>query len=311
MSLDLRSVQLFLRAAATGGIGRAGREMGLSATAATQRLRALEEDLGTRLFARSTRRLALTTDGALFLEHATRLMADVEEARAALAGTQRVAGTLRVTASATFGRRYIAPWIGDFLAAHPDLRIELELTDSVQDMVERGFDLAIRVGALSDSRLVARRLAPGRRLVVAAPAYLARRGSPADVADLAGHDCLIEAGRRIWRFRLADGREVAVHVTGRYETNHGEAISDAARAGQGIAVKSLWDIAEDLRDGRLVALLDGVVPLPEWSIWAVQPSATLTPARVRRFVDALQHRIGRPVPVWEAPPGIAADAQRG
>ncbi|MEM6492416.1 MAG: LysR substrate-binding domain-containing protein, partial [Pseudomonadota bacterium] len=185
MAIDEKSLALFLHAAAEGGLARAGREIGLSPTATTQRLQALEAELGVKLLNRTTRAVSLTPEGALFIDHARRILGAYEEARTAMSGeTGAVRGELRVTVSASFGRRYVAPQIAAFLAEHPDVSVKLQMTDAMVDIVEAGFDLAIRVGALPDSSLVAQRLAPSPRVVIASPAFVNRVGAPRTPADL-------------------------------------------------------------------------------------------------------------------------------
>lgn len=286
MSFDEKSLALFLRAARIGALGKAGRDLGLSPTAASQRLQALEADLGVVLFHRTTRAIALTAEGEAFHEHARRILAEMEDARTALAGeTGAVKGELRVTVSASFGRRHVAPQIAAFLAEHPELSVRLEMTDAMVDIVEAGHDLAIRIGALPDSSLVAQRLAPSPRVVVASPRHLAGGAAPRTPADLAGLSCLTQGGRRLWRFRAPDGREEEVRVTGRFDTNHGDTLAAAAIGGLGFAQKSLWDVKHAIADGRLTTVLDDYVVLPEASIWAVRPPGRRAPPRVRAFID--------------------------
>ncbi|MBK1616279.1 LysR family transcriptional regulator [Rubrivivax gelatinosus] len=292
----LDDLNLFLRVLDEASISAAARALDLSPAVASQRLARLEKDLGVRLLHRTTRRLHPTPEGLALAEQGRGLVADLD----ALVGGLRqsggqVAGTLRVTTSATFGRLYLSPLLPEFLALHPQLRISVDLDDRVVDLVSAGYDLAIRIGALDDSTLVARRLAPNRRVLVASPDYLKRRGTPQVPADLAAHDCLLLTGTqgRQTHWLLADGRggETAVRVRGRVESNFGELLRDAAVAGAGIALHSTWHVAEDLRAGRLQLVLPDYPPATT-GIWAVMPQRRLLPPRVREFVEFLAGRFG-------------------
>jgi len=214
---------------------------------------------------------------------------------------QEIAGTLRMTMSASFGRQYVSPRLPAFLARHPKLRLSIHLSDNVVDLVSEGFDLAIRIGALDDSRLVARRIAPNRRVVCASPDYLRRRGRPRTPGDLADHDCLLlfgSGGRQdVWRLGTPTGGEVAVRVQGRFESNFGEVLRDASLAGEGIVIHSLWHVADDLRAGRLEVLLPDY-PLATTAISAVMPQRRLVPPRVRAFTEFLIEEFGDDPP-WE------------
>ncbi|MGX6568178.1 LysR family transcriptional regulator [Cupriavidus necator] len=299
-------IGLFLRVLDLGSISAAARSLDLSVAVASQRLQRLERELGVRLLHRTTRRLHATPEGAVLAEQGRALVADLEALGTSLrqAGTG-VSGTLRVTTSSSFGRLYISPLLPEFLALHPGLTLSVNLTDNVLDLVSAGFDLAIRIGALDDSTLVARRLANNRRLLCAAPDYLRRRGTPRTPQDLARHDCLVLVGSQgrqdVWRLGDGAGGEIAVRVRGRIEANTGELLSDAALAGFGIALHSTWHVCADLRAGRLVQVLPDY-PLADTGIYAVMPQRRLVPPRVRAFVDFLAGRFGD-TPPWEQPHG--------
>lgn len=299
MDLDLATVRLFMRVAALRAIGRAGQEQGYSAATTTQRLQALEAELGVSLLSRTTRSVTLTQDGERFLAHARSILGAVEDARLDLSGGEtRIKGMLRVTASATFGRQYIAPHIPQFLQQHPDAHIDLQLTDSVLDIVEHGFDLSVRVGTLASSTLRARKLADNPRALVAAPAYIERHGAPASPVDLASHDCILLGDEQSWGFETAQGKTERVSVSGRFQCNHGEAILRAACSGVGIAVKSLWDAGDAIARGDLVVLMSDFRVWPEWNIWAVRPPSPLVPARTRVFTEFLQEKF-RTLPAYQ------------
>ena len=289
MSLELSTLELFVRVAALGAFGKAGREFALSPTAATQRIKGLEAELGGKLFNRTTRAVALTADGEVFLGHARRIIGSVEDARSDLSGgTTNIKGELRVAGSASFGRRYIAPYIAEFLRAYPNVRVRLELGDGVVDIVEQGFDLALRIGTLTSSSLVARKLAQNPRLLVASPAYIESAGRPRRPEDLASHNCLVLAGNRNWKLRESAGELHEVRVAGNFTTNYGEVVTEAALADAGIALKSLWDIRHLLAEGSLLPLLDAYTVEPVWSLWAVRPPGQTVPARVRAFIDFME-----------------------
>lgn len=292
MALDEKSLALFLLAAAEGGLAKAGRELGLSPTATTQRLQALEADLGVKLLNRTTRAVSVTPEGGLFAEHARRILSAYEAARTAMSGeTGAVRGELRVTVSASFGRRYVAPQIAAFLATHPDVTVKLQMTDAMVDIVESGFDLAIRVGALPDSSLIAQQLAPSPRVVIASPALVARIGAPKTPADLAAKPCLTQDGGRLWRFRNPNGTESEVRVTGPFDSNHGDMLAAGAIGGVGFAIKSYWDVKRRIDDGQLTTVLDDYQVLPIPAIWAVRPPGGAAPPRVRAFVEFLKAAI--------------------
>ncbi|CAJ97041.1 Transcriptional regulator, LysR-family [Cupriavidus necator] len=299
-------IGLFLRVLDLGSISAAARSLDLSVAVASQRLQRLERELGVRLLHRTTRRLHATPEGVVLAEQGRALVDDLEALGTSLrqAGTG-VSGTLRVTTSSSFGRLYISPLLPEFLALHPGLTLSVNLTDNVLDLVSAGFDLAIRIGVLDDSTLVARRLANNRRLLCAAPDYLRRRGTPRTPQDLARHDCLVLVGSQgrqdVWRLGDGAGGEIAVRVRGRIEANTGELLSDAALAGFGIALHSTWHVCADLRAGRLVQVLPDY-PLADTGIYAVMPQRRLVPPRVRAFVDFLAGRFGDNPP-WEQPHG--------
>ena len=249
-----------------------------------------------------TRRLHPTPEGAALAEQGRVLVEELETLGAGLReAAQEIAGTLRMTMSASFGRQYVSPRLPAFLARHPKLRLSIHLSDNVVDLVSEGFDLAIRIGALDDSRLVARRIAPNRRVLCASPDYLHRRGRPRTPGELADHDCLLlfgSGGRQdVWRLGTPTGGEVAVRVQGRLESNFGEVLRDASLAGEGIVIHSLWHVADDLRAGRLEVVLPDY-PLATTAISAVMPQRRLVPPRVRAFTEFLIEEFGDDPP-WE------------
>lgn len=302
LNMDHHDLALFLRVLDQGSISAAARSLDISVAVASQRLKRLERELGVRLLHRTTRRLHPTPEGLELAEQGRALVEDLEALTSGLRQSAGgVCGTLRVTMSAAFGRECISPLLPEFMASHPHLRLYTHLSDEMVDVVGAGFDLAIRIGALGDSSLVARRIASNRRLLCASPGYLRQHGRPRAPQDLAKHDCLLLAGRNgrqdVWRLTDRRGREHAVRVTGRFESTLGELIHDAVLAGQGIAWHSLWHVHEELRAGRLEVVLPEYT-LPESAIWAVMPQRRLVPPRVRAFADFLIGKLGDPPP-WE------------
>lgn len=306
MSFDPKSLALFVRVAALGAIGKAGAELGLSRTAATQRIRDLEGLLGTQLLHRTTRSVALSADGEVFLAHARRILAEIDETFSNLQKDPvTVGGELRVASSASFGRKHLAPLVGDFLALYPKLSLQLHLSDTAFDIVENGFDLAIRLGELSPSSLKARCIGNSTRIVVASPSYLERCGRPETPDDLRRHNCIIRSDVRIWTKRGPNGRVEDVKVAGNFGTNLAEAVTEAALSGVGLARKCRWEVAEHLESGALKVVLPDYTVLPEWSIFAVRPPAPTLPIRVRLFTDFIADLFAKtPALMSTAPRGV-------
>ncbi len=294
MSFDLKSLELFVRVATLGALGRAGEELHLSPTATTQRIQMLEAELGAKLLNRTTRAVSLTPDGEVFLEHAKKVLESVEDARNAVSTSQdRVSGELRVTTSAAFGRSQIIPHIGAFLTQFPDVTLKLDLNDTVVDIIEQGYDLAIRVGVLTSSTLLARKLAPNPRLLVATPAYLKMYGVPKTPSDLKSHNCIVLGETRNWALQDQNGNISEVRVHGSFTTNFGEAVTETVRQSVGIGLKSIWDISEQLDNGELVRVLPHHTVSPDWQIWAVRPPGRVAPPRVQVFTRFLEDQFRR------------------
>ncbi|WP_028311344.1 LysR family transcriptional regulator [Derxia gummosa] len=287
----LKQLQTFVAVANRGTLAAAAAAEGVVPAVIGRRLDALEARLGVRLFQRTTRRLSLTAEGGAFLEDVQRVLGELEAIEgAASAGGGRIDGHLRVTAPAGFGRKHVAPWVPGFVQAHPGLSFALDLTDRIVDLVHDGYDCGIRIGDLPDSSLVSFRLAENRRLVVAAPDYLARRGTPATPDDLRHHDCLGLSGPggvRPWLFAGGRGGTRAVKVPSVLDCSDASAITDWARAGHGLAWRSLWEVEDDLGTGALVAVLTEFAA-PANGIYAVVPQRKHLPARVRAWVDWLR-----------------------
>jgi len=297
---DLLDIAVFVRAAALGNLSAAARDLGLSTSTASARLGRLEQSLGSRLLHRTTRRLALTADGERFLPHAEQLLATADLASESVGtSAEHPRGQLRVTAPASFGRQHVSPALPEFLAAYPDITLDLRLTDQVIGLVDASIDVALRMGVLPDSTLVARALAPSHRVICASPAYLHRHGVPRHPDDLRQHNCLVLADQSAWRFNTPLG-ETVVNVRGNLRVDNGEVLRDAVVAGVGISLKSTWDVGPLLRSGALETVLDEYPVVPAVSIWAVFPSRHLVPPKTRAFVDFFAERFGNP-PYWDRP----------
>ena len=296
----LDSIATFVRVAELASFTLAAQALGISRTVASDRVMALEARLGVKLLHRTTRRVSLTEAGVAYLDRARQALAMLEEAEAEAAHlTARPRGVLRVNAPVTFGFRHVAPAVASYLAANPDLGVELTLTDRMVNLLEEQVDVVVRVGRLVDSSLVARRLAPCRIVVCAAPSYIAARGMPLHPAELARHDCLsyaYAAEGDLWRFER-DGQQEAVRVSGRVWSNNGDALYHAALEGLGILLNPTFIIGEALRDGRLVPVLPGWAA-PALSVNAVYPPNRFLPAKTRGFIDHLAARFG-PAPYWD------------
>lgn len=281
-------MQVFVRVVETGRLAAAARDLGLSSAVVSRRLAALERRLGVRLLNRTTRSLALTDEGADFHAHCRRLLAELEDAEAQAARGGRTAlGALHISSTAAFARR-LAPLLRAFRCEHPGVSVRLHVSDAVVNLVDGGFDLAVRFGTLDDSSLIARELAPNYRVICAAPDYLDARGRPTSIADLNDHDCILmgDPPSTLWHF--ADGR--SVHVGGAYACNDGEIAHLWAREGAGLVVKSIWDVQADIEAGRLEIVLADT-PLPASPIHAVYPHRRHVAPKVRLCVAFLRERL--------------------
>ena len=295
-------LQVFSRAVALGSLSAAARALGMSQTMATKHVDALEQRLGVKLLHRRTRSLALTENGRRYLESAERILSEWEEAEAtASAERVEVSGMLRVNAPLSFGFRQIAPLMPALARQHPGLIVDLGLNDRRVDLVEEGWDVAVRIGAISDQGLIARRIAPSRLMLCAAPAYLAHHGTPRRVPDLERHNCLIytlshRLGSGHWDFGR-DGKASAA-VRGNLRASNGDALVAAAVAGQGIFYEPSFLVGDAVRTGELVHLRLDHPPLALHGVFAVHAGPRRPPAKVRAFIDFLAASFG-PSPPWE------------
>jgi DNA-binding transcriptional LysR family regulator len=301
MADTLTEMSVFSRVVAAGSLSAAARELGLSPAVISRRLAALESRLGVRLINRTTRSLHLTDEGTAYLETCNRILSEIEEADAAVAaGRGEPQGILRVALPASFGNQHVAPLVPGFAARYPKVQLALSLSDRYVNVIEEGFDLAVRIAELEDSSLAARKLAPNRRVVVASPEYLRRHGAPRSPAELAQHNCVTTAAdfAMTWDYRAPDGSAGSVRVAGRYACDNWEVLRDWALAGLGIALKSTWDVRRHLEDGSLVPLLPGYTFASDVAIWAVYPHRRHLSAKTRVFIDFLAESFG-PEPYWD------------
>ncbi len=289
----LEGLPVFVRVVREGSFSAAARVLELTPSAVSKQIGRLEDRLTVRLFNRTTRRLSLTEEGAAFYERASRILADLEDAAESVSSLKAVPrGRLRVTLPTAFGILHLLPALPDFIARHPEVTLEIDLNDRFVNMIEEGFDLALRVGDLEDSSLIGRRLAANRRVLAAAPAYLAGRPAPQRPEDLAGHDCLVytyRAQRHDWHLVDDAGNESLVSVTGKLETNNPMMLREAALSGLGVVLLPLWIVGPDLKAGRL----ERILPTHHWpdsAIHAVYPPGRHLSAKVRSFVDFLVER---------------------
>ena len=286
----LDAMAVFVAIAEAGSLSAAARRLDVPLTSVSRKLAALERALDARLVSRTTRRLALTEEGRTYFERCKRILGDVEEAELALGESQSTpAGRLVVSAPTLFGRVCLAPLVPKFLVAHRRVDLDLDLSDRYVDLVDEGVDVALRIGRLADSSLVARRLGEFRRVVCGAPDYLARRGTPKAPDDLAAHDCIaftMLQERSEWHFAGADGREIAVRVPARLRANSADAVLEAALGGGGLALAPSWQVREHVRAGRLKLVLARFATRPA-PIHALYPHARLLSAKTRAFVDFL------------------------
>ncbi|WP_312230831.1 LysR family transcriptional regulator [Pseudomonas sp.] len=281
----------FVAVAECGQFTAAAERLGLSSSQVSRQIARLEERLHTRLFYRTTRKVALTEAGQTFLQHCQRLQDAREEALNAigdLGGEPK--GLLRMTCAVAYGERFIVPLVTTFAARHPRLCVDIELSNRTLDLVQDGFDIAVRLGRLQDSRMLATRLAPRRMYLCASADYLQRYGRPHSLSELARHNCLIGSSD-VWTFQL-EGREASQRVNGNWRCNSGQAVLDAALAGLGLCQLPDYYVLEHLRSGALVSLLDNHQP-PNTAVWALYPQQRHLSPKVRQLIDALRYGLAQ------------------
>ena len=291
----LRGMTIFVAVIEAGTMAGAAKTLGVSATVVSSWIAHLEETLGVRLLKRTTRRAQITQEGREYYHRCKQILADIEEAGEAVTrGTSTPRGVLRISAPVALGRKQIAPLVPIYKQRYSEVRIELILSDRMVDLEEESFDLAVRSWRPKDSTLIARRLGPLHRVVCAAPSYLERYGAPRTPADLTGHRCLVlGAGVRsedIWSFEGEMGLE-NVKVSGDLSSNSTEVIEEWALAGMGLAMKSTWDVEDEIRDGHLVAVLSESM-IQDHGLYVLYPARQYLPARVRTFIDFMAGQLG-------------------
>jgi len=291
------AINAFTRVVETGSFARAADRLGVSVSSVSRHVTELEAHLGTRLLNRTTRSLSLTEAGRAFHERCVQLLADLDEAEASAgAGTAVPRGTLRLTCGVTFGTHYLAPAIAEFAERFPDLRFDVDLSDRIVDLVDEGFDAAVRIGAVGGQNLVARRIGSTQMVCCASPAYLARHGEPRTPDELAGHACLVyeyAPQREMWPFVDTAGRERKLRIAGPMHSNNGAFLAALAIAGRGIDYEPDFIVGPDVRAGRLVPILRAFAP-PAAGIHVVYPSRRHLSAKVRAFADFMIERFHEP-----------------
>lgn len=281
----------FVAVAECGQFTAAAERLGLSSSQVSRQIARLEERLHTRLFYRTTRKVALTEAGQTFLQHCQRLQDAREEALNAIGDLgSEPKGLLRMTCAVAYGERFIVPLVTEFMARHPRLSVEIELSNRTLDLVQDGFDIAIRLGRLQDSRMLATRLAPRRMYLCASADFLQRYGRPHSLSELARHNCLIGSSD-VWSFQL-EGREASQRINGNWRCNSGQAVLDAALAGLGLCQLPDYYVLEHLRSGALVSLLENHQP-PNTAVWALYPQQRHLSPKVRQLIDALRYGLAQ------------------
>lgn len=285
MADDLSDMAVFVRIIEAGSLSAAARRLNLSLPVVSRRLSQLEARLGVRLANRTTRTLSMTEEGNRFYVRCVRILAEIEEAKLeVMSGRETAVGLLRITTTLAFGTKHLAPLLADFQKQHPRLTIHLNTTDTITNIVEAGYDFAVRFGILADSSFIARQLAPNVRVICGSPDYLARRGVPMVMEDLLSHDCIVYGEPALDTWSFTDGRSVAVR--GPISVSSGVLAHELALCGEGLVMKSMWDVYEDVAAKRLQIVLPGL-KLAAAPIHALYPHGKLTAAKVRLCVDYL------------------------
>lgn len=292
--MQVSDLRIFLAVVATGSLSAAARQLDIGPMQVSRRIAVLEQDLGVRLFHRTTRSVSLTAEGEALLPYANTMVEAEEGALGELRpSATRASGLLRLTAPSVFGQSIILPMLPSLLGQHPDLRIDLDVSDRVIDIVGQGFDLAIRIATLADSELVARKIVSNPRLLVASPAYLQQRGQPNTLGDLDRHDCIALQAVPRWPF-IIDRQLQRLRVNARVITSNVDTARSAALQGLGLAMLTYWDVYQQLRDGTLLEIAIEDASMEDLSVWAITPTRRHVPTRVKVFLDALEQQLTRP-----------------
>lgn len=287
----ISDLRIFQAVVSTGSLSAAARQLDVLPMQVSRRVAALEEELGVRLFHRTTRSVSLTSEGDLFLPYANTMTDAEDSARSELMpSAAKAQGVLRMTAPSVFGKSIVVPLLSRLLETHPDLRVELDLSDKVVDIVGQGLDLALRLAPLSDSELVAKRIAHNPRVICASPDYLDRYGTPKTLDDLDAHHCILLQAVLRWPF-IINGEMKRKRVFGRVSTSSVDAVRTAATEGLGLAMLTSWDVIQQVRNGTLVLIELNDAKMEDLSVWAVTPSRRFTPTRVKVFLNALEEEM--------------------
>lgn len=296
---------IFARVARTGNMSAAGREMGLSPAVVSKRISLLEDRVGARLFQRTTRQLTLTETGEGYFKRVVDILSLVEEAEDFVTRRNTKArGVLKITAPTSFSRLHVAPLLPKFLAEYPEIHLDMHLTDNFVDIIRDGYDLAVRIGELQDSSLVARKLSPDTRVICGSPTYIAKHGTPKSLADLENHNCLSAGAQDLWRLEGPDGQR-QVRVKGNIRSNSAELIREALISGIGLGLRGTWEVGEEIRSGLLQVVLPQYRGSSNMAVYAVYPCRDFMPAKVHAFIEFISQHFGLD-PYWEKGIGLAA-----
>ena len=299
----ISDLDIFARVARTGNMSAAGRELNISPAVVSKRISLLEDRLGARLFQRTTRQLTLTETGEGYFKRVVDILSLVEEAEDYVCRRNtKPRGLLKISAPTSFTRLHIEPHLPELLNRYPDIELEVHLTDYFADIIREGFDLAIRIGELEDSSLVARKLANERRVMCATPAYLERAGTPRSLADLEAHNCLVAGAQDIWRLEGPSGQN-DIRVKGNIRSNSADFVRSALTQGLGIALRATWDIGAELARGDLRVVLPEYSGSSKNAIYAVYPCREFMPAKVNVFIEYLAGIYAAETD-WDRPPAL-------
>ena len=290
----MHSMAVFRRVVEAKSFSAVARETNMSQSTVSKHIAALEERLDTKLLNRSTRSLKLTEAGKEYYHHCIRILNDFQEAEASVGkGKIKPTGTLRISTGAAFGRTYMLPYLNEFFSTYPDINIDLLFDDDYIDLVKQGIDLAIRIGPLADSTLIARKIGSSPRVVVASPEYLVKHGRPKKPADLIKHNCLLYSLQKapdLWYFNSAQEGDESIRVSGRLKASSPDAICDATMEGMGISVLCEWYARKYIKDGRLKVILQDYHPTA-YDINAVYPERQFVPQKVKRMIEFLARKV--------------------
>lgn len=292
----MHSMAVFKRVVEAKSFSAVARETNMSQSTVSKHIASLEERLDTKLLNRSTRSLKLTEAGKEYYQHCIRILNDFQEAEASIGkGKIDPTGTLRISTSAAFGRTYILPFLNEFLSTYPDIKIDLMFGDKYTDLVKEGIDLAIRIGPLEDSSLIAKKIGSSPRVVVASPEYLVKHGRPKKPADLIKHSCLfysLQKSPDLWYFNSTQEGDESIRVDGRVKASSPDAVCDATLEGLGISILGEWYVREHIKKGRLIKILPDFKPTA-YDIHAVYPERRFVPQKVKRMIEFIADKINQ------------------